>query len=79
MCDLCPHLWLVPPRAGQNGTRRQTPNRAQMAATDRDGGDINMLINNYLNNDTRREGRRRTEGQEGRKRTQRQQKDEKMM
>lgn len=23
-----------------------------MAATDRDGGDINTLINNYVNNDT---------------------------
>lgn len=39
-----------------------------MAATDRDGGDINMLINNYPNNDTRytRVGGRGTEGQEGR-------------
>lgn len=27
--------------------------------TDRDGGDINTLINNYLNNDTRQEGQDR--------------------
>lgn len=69
VCDLCPHVWLVPPRAGQNGTGRWAPNRAQMVATDRDDGDINTLINNYLNNDTKGEGRRGTEGQEGRRRT----------
>lgn len=52
--------------------------------TDRDGGDINTLINNYLNNDTRCTGvgGRETEGQEGRRRpgerTWGQQKDEKI-
>lgn len=58
----------LPPRAGQNGTRRQAPNWAQMAATDRDGGDINTLINNCLNNDTgyTGEGGGGAEGQEGR-------------
>lgn len=68
--DLCPHVWLSPPRAGQNGAGRRAPNWAQMAATDRDGGGINTLINNYLNNDTgyTRVGRRGTEGQEGRRR-----------
>lgn len=68
--DLCPHVWLSPPRAGQNGTGRRAPNWAQMAATDRDGGGINTLINNFLNNDTRytRVGGRGTEGQEGRRR-----------
>lgn len=50
--DLCPRVWLSPPRAGQNSTGRRAPNWAQMAATDRDGGGINTLINNYLNNDT---------------------------
>lgn len=50
--SLCALLWLSPPRAGQNGTGRWAPNWAQMAATDRDGGGINMLINNYVNNDT---------------------------
>lgn len=42
----------LPPRAGQSGAGRRAPNWAQMAATDRDGGDINTLINNYPNNDT---------------------------
>ncbi|CAF96705.1 unnamed protein product, partial [Tetraodon nigroviridis] len=37
--------------AGQNGTGRRAPNWAQMAATDKDGGGMNMLINNYQNND----------------------------
>lgn len=66
--DLCPHVWLSPPRAGQNGAGRRAPNWAQMAATDRDGGGINTLINNYLKNDTgyTRVGGRGTEGQEGR-------------
>lgn len=50
--SLCPPVWLSPLRAGQNGTGRRAPNWAQMAATDRDDGGINMLINNYLNNDT---------------------------
>lgn len=50
--SLCPPVWLSPPRAGQNGTGRWAPNWAQMAATDRDGGGVNMLINNYVNNDT---------------------------
>lgn len=68
--DLCPHVWLSPPRAGQNGTGRRAPNWAQMAATDRDGGDINTLINNYLNNDTGYtgvggDGDRRTGGEKG--------------
>lgn len=49
---LCPPVWLSPLRAGPNGTRRRAPNWAQMAATDRHGGGINTLINNYLNNDT---------------------------
>lgn len=39
------------PQAGQNGTGRRAPNWAQMAATDKDGGGMNMLINNYQNND----------------------------
>nr|XP_010767630.1 PREDICTED: serine-rich coiled-coil domain-containing protein 1-like [Notothenia coriiceps] len=57
-----------PPRAGQSGAGRRAPNWAQMAATDRDGGDINTLINNYPNNDTRYTGvgGRGTEGQEER-------------
>lgn len=68
--DLCPHVWLSPPRAGQSGTGRRAPNWAQMAATDRDGGDINTLINNYPNNDTGYTGvggkeDRRTGGGEG--------------
>lgn len=69
--DPCPHVWLSPLRAGQNGTGRRAPNWAQMAATDRDGGDINTLINNYPNNDTGYTGvgGRRTEGQEGEKET----------
>lgn len=52
--EICAPVYgsLSPPRAGQNGTGRRAPNWAQMAATDRDGGDINTLINNYLNNDT---------------------------
>lgn len=50
--SMCPPVWLSPLRAGQNGTGRRAPNWAQMAATDRDDGGINMLINNYLNNDT---------------------------
>lgn len=39
-----------PPQAGQNGTGRRAPNWAQMAATDKDGGGTNTLINNYQNN-----------------------------
>ncbi|TWW60528.1 hypothetical protein D4764_05G0006180 [Takifugu flavidus] len=38
-------------KAGQNGTGRRAPNWAQMAATDKDGGGMNMLINNYQNSD----------------------------
>lgn len=38
-------------QGGQNGTGRRAPNWAQMAATDKDGGGMNTLINNYQNND----------------------------
>lgn len=46
-----PHTHTPTPQAGQNGTGRRAPNWAQMAATDKDGGGMNMLINNYQNND----------------------------
>lgn len=44
---VCPPLT----QAGQNGTGRRAPNWAQMAATDKDGGGMNTLINNYQNSD----------------------------
>lgn len=44
-------LYAPPTQAGQNGTGRRAPNWAQMAATDKDGGGMNMLINNYQNSD----------------------------
>lgn len=47
----CIPAWLPPPQAGQNGAGRRAPNWAQMAATDKDGGGMNTLINNYQNND----------------------------
>lgn len=41
-----------PPHPGMARGRR-APNWAQMAATDKDGGGMNTLINNYPNNDIR--------------------------
>lgn len=56
LCSVCVgaslHSCMPPPtQAGQNGTGRRAPNWAQMAATDKDGGGMNMLINNYQNSD----------------------------
>lgn len=51
--DLCPHVWLSPPGQGitAQGGGHLTGHRWQRQ-TDRGGGDINTLINNYLYNDT---------------------------